>query len=181
METESNVVQLPKEVTTAEYFGGCPKCGKTDGYMNVGPNHWSICDEHKTSWCIGSNLFSGWRDETEHDFERNAKRLKAEYTVVEPIYPKQTPEEEAAVFFRQQEQAMHKAFGAWGVSSWPFDKTERDPHHWYFQTEDGLWYDLDREQSWAAYAAELDGEPGVIDKLKELGCKGLIPTDYFPF
>jgi hypothetical protein len=47
------------------YFGLCPTCHKTDGYLNVGRSHWFVCDEHRTKWCAGANLFSSWREETE--------------------------------------------------------------------------------------------------------------------
>jgi hypothetical protein len=47
------------------YFGGCPECGDTDGYTNVGRSHWFFCKQHKTTWCAGANLFSDWREETE--------------------------------------------------------------------------------------------------------------------
>ena len=47
------------------YFGGCPECGDQDGYTNVGRSHWIFCIAHRTKWCIGANLFSSWRDETE--------------------------------------------------------------------------------------------------------------------
>src|SRR5690348_17591745 len=46
------------------YFGGCPYCHKTDGYINVGREHWFVCDQHQTKWRIGENLFSSWREET---------------------------------------------------------------------------------------------------------------------
>jgi hypothetical protein len=58
------------------YFGGCPKCGGTDGYANVGRSHWFFCREHQTKWCCGANLFSSWRDQTEEEqrafYETNA-------------------------------------------------------------------------------------------------------------
>ena len=81
-------------VTTEEYFGGCPKCGQTGGYRNVGRNHWGACDTHKTCWPIGENLFSSWHDETEEVWERNARELEV-YEVVKPIFPPdpRTPEE----------------------------------------------------------------------------------------
>lgn len=72
------------EITTDEYFGGCPKCGKTDGYVNVGRDHWGVCDEHKTKWPIGANLFSSWKEETEAQWRRNANLLES-YTEVEPL------------------------------------------------------------------------------------------------
>jgi hypothetical protein len=54
---------------TAEehYFGCCPTCHQYDGYLNIGKGHWFYCSEHKIRWCIGSNLFSSWQDETEED------------------------------------------------------------------------------------------------------------------
>lgn len=50
-----------------DYFGVCPKCHKTDGCINIGSSHWSICKEHKSRWCFGANLLSGWEDQTEED------------------------------------------------------------------------------------------------------------------
>jgi hypothetical protein len=49
------------------YFGLCPVCHETDGYLNIGRSHWFYCIEHKKRWCVGSNLFSGWRDEIEEE------------------------------------------------------------------------------------------------------------------
>jgi hypothetical protein len=68
------------------YFGACPVCGRTDGYMNVGGNHWFVCDEHKTAWPIGYNLFSSWEDETPEIWAENERRLAC-FSVVQPIYP----------------------------------------------------------------------------------------------
>ena len=50
-----------------DYFGVCPICHKTDGYVNVGRTHVFYCKEHKVSWCAGANLFSTWRYETEEE------------------------------------------------------------------------------------------------------------------
>ena len=79
-------------ITTDEYFGGCPHCGGCDRYMNVERDHWCVCDGHKTKWCIGSNLFSSWRDESEDVWRENEYRL-ANYMMVKPIYPEPTDEE----------------------------------------------------------------------------------------
>lgn len=46
------------------YFGVCPICGKTDGYINIGKAQWFYCKEHRVSWFIGC-LFSSWIYETE--------------------------------------------------------------------------------------------------------------------
>jgi len=56
-----------------EHFAECPKCkeenrdySKRDvGMYNVGRGHWYYCKPHKLTWCVGSNLFSSWRDQTE--------------------------------------------------------------------------------------------------------------------
>ena len=78
-----------QKVTTDSFFGGCPHCGKGNSYLNVGRDHWCYCPEHKTKWCIGSNPFSGWQEETEEDWKRNEYRL-AECTTVEPVYHART-------------------------------------------------------------------------------------------
>jgi hypothetical protein len=50
-------------------------------------SHWMFCREHKTRWCIGSNLFSSWRHETEA--EQRAwydKENFGSYETVEPYH-----------------------------------------------------------------------------------------------
>ena len=69
-----------------EYFGGCPECGKQEGVLNIGRDHWAVCDTHKNKWPIGSNVFSSWRDETERVWARNERRL-ADYINVKPLLP----------------------------------------------------------------------------------------------
>ncbi len=80
------------DITTDEYFGGCPECGETNGYLNVGRSHWFVCDAHRTKWFIGENLFSSWRDESEADWRRSAEKL-AGHREVKPIYPEPTEDE----------------------------------------------------------------------------------------
>ena len=82
----AEVIKFPEKVTTDEYFGGCPTCGKNDGYLNVARDHWMVCHEHKARWLVGSNLFSSWRDESEEDWQRNEYRMNG-YAEVEPISP----------------------------------------------------------------------------------------------
>ena len=48
-----------------QQFGGCPHCHWHDGFINAGSDHWFYCEQHKVMWCVGSNLFSGWREQTE--------------------------------------------------------------------------------------------------------------------
>ena len=43
---------------------GCPECNGGDGMINIGKSHWCYCNKCKVQWCIGSNLFSSWREET---------------------------------------------------------------------------------------------------------------------
>ncbi len=74
------------KITTDEYFGGCPECGHTDGFLNCERTHWFICDLHRTKWCAGANLFSCWRNEDEAIWTKNAIRIW-HYRNVEPIYP----------------------------------------------------------------------------------------------
>lgn len=68
------------------YFGACPVCEQSDGYMNVGRHHYFVCHTHRKKWCAGSNLLSGWREEPASVHEENAAQLEA-YEKVEPIYP----------------------------------------------------------------------------------------------
>ena len=86
------ISKLGFEVT--EYFGGCPECGSQDGYFNVGRDHWVVCEKHKTRWCIGSNLFSSWRDETKEEQLEKAQvmydpegNLRPGWRTVEPLPP----------------------------------------------------------------------------------------------
>jgi hypothetical protein len=68
-----------------EHFGVCPRCRKTDGYLNVHKAHWGLCDEHHTCWRLGWNLLSSWTHETEEQWHRNAEKLEG-YSVVEPVH-----------------------------------------------------------------------------------------------
>jgi hypothetical protein len=79
-----NTTDIP-EKSYDSYFGGCPQCGGTHGCMNIGRDHWFVCDDHKTKWLVGSNLFSSWREENEETWRQNAQRL-ADYVQV-PIGP----------------------------------------------------------------------------------------------
>lgn len=89
-------------------FGGCPHCGRADGYLNVGRNHWFYCERHKTTWWYGSNIFSSWCDETEGEWLRNQYRL-ADYRVVEPRHN----EQEAKLYAEQKLDPL-------GPDDWPF-------------------------------------------------------------
>ncbi len=83
-------------VVTTLPFGGCPGCGNTDGwladrwhadgYTNDQCDLWFFCDRHKTRWRVGSNLFSGGRDENKETWLRNRFKL-ARYMTVKPVMP----------------------------------------------------------------------------------------------
>jgi hypothetical protein len=44
-----------------------------------------LCSEHRVFWSVGWNLFSGWRNETEADWQRNIELLRG-FTEIEPFY-----------------------------------------------------------------------------------------------
>ena len=69
-----------------DYWESCPKCHRYDVFLNVRKENWVVCHRHKTKWCIGYNLFSGWLYQTEKDWERN-RALLATYQLVEPWVP----------------------------------------------------------------------------------------------
>jgi hypothetical protein len=70
--------------TFDDYFGGCPECGGNHGCRSVGRVHWHYCDDHKTKWSVGENLFSCWKHMTEQEFEANRRHLE-DYDVVTPL------------------------------------------------------------------------------------------------
>jgi hypothetical protein len=77
------------EYETKVFWGVCPVCRDNDGYLNVGRNHWFFCREHKTKWCVGSNLFSGWRRQTEAEQQFWCEKLNfGSYEEVHPYLPK---------------------------------------------------------------------------------------------
>jgi hypothetical protein len=70
------------------YFGVCPTCHKTDGYLNIGREHWFFCKEHEFKWCAGANLFSSWMYETPEEQSREQEKLGFHlFAEVEPFYP----------------------------------------------------------------------------------------------
>jgi hypothetical protein len=77
-----------------DYWGTCPHCHDCSGQLNVGRSHWFFCDEHKVRWCVGSNLFSAWRFQTEEEQRAiyDAKDFGS-YRDVEPYFPPPTDAE----------------------------------------------------------------------------------------
>jgi hypothetical protein len=51
------------------------------------PAHWFVCHEHKVMWTIGTNLFSGWRDETEAEQREKWRRIEDYEQVTEGVLP----------------------------------------------------------------------------------------------
>jgi hypothetical protein len=70
-----------------DHFGWCPTCGESDGYLNVGRDHWYHCKKHRVRWCVGSNLFDSWRRETEANWDRNWAELESYSEVADPHVP----------------------------------------------------------------------------------------------
>jgi hypothetical protein len=70
------------------YFGLCPHCRNTDGYINISKSHWFICAEHKMIWRVGINLFSSWKDQTEDEQRWIYSELGiGDFAEVEPYIP----------------------------------------------------------------------------------------------
>ena len=54
----------------------CVRCGAQCACRNIGREHWGFCDTCRIKWCIGENLFSGWREQSDKVFEENRDFLK---------------------------------------------------------------------------------------------------------
>src|ERR1035437_4279819 len=66
-------------------FGVCPICHRTSDYLNVGNDHWFVCNEHKTKWAVGANLFSSCMDETPE--QQRAEQEKIGFATYEKVEP----------------------------------------------------------------------------------------------
>jgi hypothetical protein len=78
-----NSSQPIAEVIDSGALGGvCPQCYRTDGYVNIGKEHWGICDVHRVRWPIGYNLFSECKDEP-WELQQQVWSKVALYEVVE--------------------------------------------------------------------------------------------------
>jgi hypothetical protein len=77
--------QTDREECGRAFFGGCPFCGKADGYRNIGWHHWFFCDTHRTRWWGSQNYFENWRDQTLKDWEENERVLWQDYINVKPV------------------------------------------------------------------------------------------------
>jgi hypothetical protein len=99
--------RFPDAIIVDNYFGGCPECGKTDGHLNVGRDHWFVCHAHKKCWSPGSNLFSSWKDETEAEWKANFALLNG-YDEVAPLLEGRWPRnpEAQAIVRAERERAL---------------------------------------------------------------------------
>jgi hypothetical protein len=81
-----NIVTFPEPGSREDYFGVCPICQRQNGYLNDGPDHWFVCNTHMTKWCVGSNLFSGWRHLTKEESFAQVHQL-TRYRTVKEFHP----------------------------------------------------------------------------------------------
>ena len=82
--TQTNIIPFP-DIRHAGHCGGCPVCGRNDGYLNLGPKHWFICREHKNKWLIGENLFDNWINQTSMQY-RSSEKILNSYNEVAPAW-----------------------------------------------------------------------------------------------
>jgi hypothetical protein len=69
---------------SAARFGLCPNCKGSDGFLNVGPYHWFVCDQHIARWNM-TNRVLDWEDEDMATWEANVELLD-KYTEVQPAF-----------------------------------------------------------------------------------------------
>ena len=74
-EHDNTLDQADTEGQSDPYFGVCPECGRNNGFLNVGRGHWMVCHAHRVRWCLGSNWFSCWREDTEEEWKENWRRI----------------------------------------------------------------------------------------------------------
>ena len=163
----------PRRAIPDNCFGGCPYCGENNGFLNIGRGHWFFCDQHKTTWLFGSNIFSSWREEDEETWQQNDLKL-SQYITVEPIFPEPTQQEREQEQEREYEQTVTTALGATMVSNAPInpsdllemhDPFEPRPDRLYILTSDRVAYDLERAAAYAAFEAHKTGDVEAIAHL----------------
>ncbi len=86
-------IELPdvEPASIEDYFGGCPICGRNDGYLNIHRDHWFNCRNHQLRWCAGSNLFGTWRSENEGDWNENFTKIGSFREVFPMLNPNDRP------------------------------------------------------------------------------------------
>ena len=78
----TNIIPFPG-IKQEDQLSGCPLCGKNDGYLNAGAQHWGICKEHKVRWLHGENLFPEWKNQTIAEYLCNIRLLDSYKEYVE--------------------------------------------------------------------------------------------------
>ncbi|MFH1233367.1 MAG: hypothetical protein V1649_01810 [Patescibacteria group bacterium] len=76
---------LDKHRIIKTYYWGACHCGNEGSCFNVYKNHWFRCDDCKTVWWIGQNLFSTWQYENEEIWQKDIEKYNY-YNVIEPVY-----------------------------------------------------------------------------------------------
>lgn len=78
------------KVVTEEYYGGCPKCGHTDGYISSGRGwhgwSWFVCDKHNVKWESAYGPWGSSKRLTDGEIELG-RALLTTYREVKPIWP----------------------------------------------------------------------------------------------
>jgi hypothetical protein len=89
IESGEEMKQSAERMTTSDdYFGSCPVCHKSDGYLNIHRDHYGVCHEHHKFWPIGSNLFSSWMEEDTGVWIENSNKME-NYEECKPWFPPQ--------------------------------------------------------------------------------------------
>jgi hypothetical protein len=101
---------MNQKITVTDYFGGCPKCGRNDGLFNAGRAHWFVCHEHKVTWTVGTNLFSGWRDETEAEQREKWRRIEDYEDVKGGFLPEGVWSRDAVAQEEELEEHRHRVW-----------------------------------------------------------------------
>jgi hypothetical protein len=80
--------QRKESKMSSDYFGLCPRCYKTDGYINIGRGQWYYCVKHRTTWYPGWNVCDSWRSQTLEDQQAIYAAMDFDsYQEVEPYFP----------------------------------------------------------------------------------------------
>jgi hypothetical protein len=79
----TNVIPI-QDVQYSKLCGVCPLCDKTDGFVNLGKEHWFICRDHETKWFVGINLFEGWQNQTVAEAQ-SIERMLDGYKEITPL------------------------------------------------------------------------------------------------
>jgi hypothetical protein len=76
---------LTPEIVSHSYFGLCT-CGRLMPVRNIGAAHFATCGHCRTYWQLGENLFSGWRYESEADWNSTREFIEAAREI-QPVHP----------------------------------------------------------------------------------------------